>query len=126
MRCTTKVMNFGCRSMLRSPSRAPVMCLPLAIALIAALFACAATAADVWIITDRQHPVQGTPDRLIELDALARIEAELSADLPSDSRHAAELVPHRLKEGGPLLKPRLAGVYQGVTDARTQGDREGG
>src|SRR3546814_21108907 len=82
---------------------------------------CAATAADVWIITDRQHPVQGTPDRLIELDAPARIEAELSADLPSDSRQAAELVQHRLKEGGPLLQQRLAGAYQGVTDAWSLG-----
>src|SRR3546814_17472926 len=45
-----------------------------------------------------------------------RIEAELSADLPSDSRQAAELVQHRLKEGGPLLQQRLAGAYQGVTD----------
>src|SRR3546814_18342265 len=97
------------------------MCLPLAIALIAALFACAATAADVWLITDRPHPVPGTPDRLIELDAPARIEAELSADLPRDSRQAAELVQHRLKEGGTLLQQRLDGAYQGVTDARRLG-----
>lgn len=97
------------------------MHLPLAIALTAALFACTATAADVWVITDRQHPVQGTPDRLIELDAPARIEAELSVDLPSDRRQAAELVQHRLKEGGAQLQQRLAGAYQGVADAWSLG-----
>ncbi|MGO3130298.1 MAG: TIGR03757 family integrating conjugative element protein [Alcaligenes sp.] len=107
--------------MLRSLFRAPAMCLPLAIALTAALFACTATAADVWIITDRQHPVQGTPDRLIELDAPVRIEAELSADLPSDSRLAAELVQRRLKEGGALFQQRLAVAYQGVADAWSLG-----
>ncbi|NYT62834.1 TIGR03757 family integrating conjugative element protein [Alcaligenaceae bacterium] len=107
--------------MLHSLSCAPAMRRPLAIALTAALFACTATAADVWVITDLQHPAQGTPDRLIELDAPARIEADLSADLPSDSRQAAELVRHRLKQGGPLLQQRLAGAYQGVADAWSLG-----
>ncbi len=50
-----------------------------------------------------------------------RIEAELSADLPSDSRQAAELVQHRLKEGGTLLQQRLAEAYQGVADAWSLG-----
>src|SRR3546814_10978948 len=50
-----------------------------------------------------------------------RIEAELAADLLSYSRQAAELVQHRLKEGGPLLQQRLAGAYQGVTDAWSLG-----
>lgn len=97
------------------------MCRPLAIALIAVLFACTATAADVWVITDRQHPIQGTPDRLIELDAPVRIEAELSAELPRDNHQAAELVQHRLKEGGALLQQRLAVAYQGVADAWSLG-----
>lgn len=103
--------------MLRTLSRAPVGHLPAAVALAATLFATSASAADVWVITDRQHPVQGTPDRLIELDAPARIEAELSARLPGDARQAASLLQHRLTEGGPALQQRLAGAYQGVADA---------
>lgn len=97
------------------------MRLPPGIALIAALFACSASAAEVWVITDRQHSVQGTPNRLIELDAPAHIEAELSADLPNDRRQAAELVQHRLKDGGSALQQRLASAYQGVADAWSLG-----
>ncbi|WP_238587053.1 TIGR03757 family integrating conjugative element protein [Pseudomonas veronii] len=76
---------------------------------------------DIWVITDRQHPVQGTPDRLIELDVPARIEAELSTDLPSDAQQASLLVQQRLKHGGPALQQRLARAYQDVTDAWSLG-----
>ncbi|WP_449425881.1 DUF1525 domain-containing protein, partial [Rhodanobacter lindaniclasticus] len=39
-----------------------------------------ARAAEVWVITDSQHPVQTPPGAtLIELDQTARIEAELTA-----------------------------------------------
>lgn len=99
--------------MLCSLSPGPIRCLALAIVLCAS----AASAMDIWVITDRQHPVQGTPDRLIELDAPARIEAELSTDLPSDVQQASLLVQQRLKHGGPALEQRLARTYQDVTDA---------
>ncbi len=103
--------------MLRSLSPGPIRCLVLAIALCVS----AASAMDIWIITDRQHPVQGTPDRLIELDTAARIEAELSTDLPSDVQQASLLVQQRLKHGGPALQQRLARAYQDVTDAWSLG-----
>lgn len=103
--------------MLCSLSPSPIRCLALAIALCAS----AASAMDIWVITDRQHPVQGTPDRLIELDAAARIEAELSTDLPSDVQQASLLVQQRLKHGGPALEQRLARAYQDVIDARSLG-----
>ena len=99
--------------MLYSLSAGPIRCLALAIVLCAS----AASAMDIWVITDRQHPVQGTPDRLIELDVPARIEAELSTDLPSDAQQASLLVQQRLKHGGPTLEQRLARTYQDVTDA---------
>lgn len=103
--------------MLCSLSPGPIRCL----ALVIALYASAASAMDIWVITDRQHPVQGTPDRLIELDAPARIEAELSTDLPSDVQQASLLVQQRLKHGGPALQQRLARTYQDVTDAWSLG-----
>ena len=103
--------------MLYSLSAGPIRCLALAIVLCAS----AASAMDIWVITDRQHRVQGTPDRLIELDAPARIEAELSTDLPSDVQQASLLVQQRLKHGGPALEQRLARTYQDVTDAWSLG-----
>ena len=103
--------------MLYSLSAGPIRCLALAIVLCAS----AASAMDIWVITDRQHPVQGTPDRLIELDVPARIEAELSTDLPSDAQQASLLVQQRLKHGGPALQQRLARAYQDVTDAWSLG-----
>ena len=82
------------------------------------LLASGASAADVWVITDREHPVAVTPGiRLIELDAPARLEAELSAQLPPDPVRAAAIVRQRLKDGGIDLQHRLAAAYQGVTDA---------
>jgi integrating conjugative element protein (TIGR03757 family) len=82
------------------------------------LLASGASAADVWVITDREHPVAVTPGiRLIELDAPARLEAELSAQLPPDPVRAAAIVRQRLKDGGTDLQRRLAAAYQGVTDA---------
>lgn len=59
--------------------------------------------------------------RLIELDAPARIEAELTRQLPSDPTSAAVMVQQRLKKGGTDLQQRLARAYQGVTDAWSLG-----
>ena len=107
--------------MLAHYSRSPIGFLPLALTLAAALAATAVTAAEVWVITDQQHPVRGKSDRLIELDAPTRIEAELSAQLPNEPEQAAALVQRRLHEGGKALQQRLAAAYQGVTDAWSLG-----
>jgi integrating conjugative element protein (TIGR03757 family) len=83
-----------------------------------ALFlAVTANATEVWVIADRQHPVRGHPDRLIELDAPARLEAELSAGLPGNSDAANTMLRRRLQAGGTALQQRMAAAYQGIVDA---------
>lgn len=77
-----------------------------------------AQATDVWVVTDRQHPVQAVPGvRVIQLDAPALIESGLAAQLPSDPQQAATAIRERLREGGADLQRRLQEAYQGVTDA---------
>lgn len=79
-------------------------------------------AAEVWVITDSYHPMKNTANvRLIELDAPVRIEAELSAQLPSDQAQATAMVRQRLNVGGLTLQKRMAAAYQGVTDAWSLG-----
>ncbi len=57
----------------------------------------AAHAAEIWVITDRQHPVAAAPSiRVIELDAPVRIETELNAQLPTDPVRATAIVQQRL------------------------------
>lgn len=74
------------------------------------------------MITDLQHPAAAAPGiRVIELDAPAHIEAELTAQLPSDAAHATAIVQQRLKDGGPDLQRRLVNAYQGVADAWSLG-----
>lgn len=64
------------------------------------------------------HPIKVTQSaRLIELDAPARIEAELAAHLPTGPQQATAIVQRRLKDGGTDLHRRLATAYQGVIDA---------
>ncbi|UOB56995.1 TIGR03757 family integrating conjugative element protein [Burkholderia pyrrocinia] len=104
--------------MLRRTSRYLPIAAPVAVAL---LLSPAFASAQVWVITDRQHPVQGKPDRLIELDAPPRIEQELTAGLPRDSSQAAALVQRRLNQGGNALQQRLGNAYQGVADAWSLG-----
>lgn len=82
----------------------------------------AVSEADVWVITDHQHPIQKTPGvRVIELDAPARIKAELSSKLPSDPAQASLIVQQRLSHGGRELEQRFAMAYQGVIDAWSLG-----
>jgi integrating conjugative element protein (TIGR03757 family) len=81
-----------------------------------------ASETEVWVVTDREHPIQVTPGaRLIELDAPARIKAELSSKLPSGPAQASLIVQLRLKHGGAELQERLANAYQGVIDAWSLG-----
>ena len=91
-----------------------------AVALPAALavFSPATFAADVVVVTDSRHPVKTMGgERLIELDEAHRIEAELSAGLPTDPEQATAIVKRRLNGGGADLQRRIASAYQGVTDA---------
>jgi integrating conjugative element protein (TIGR03757 family) len=77
-------------------------------------------AAEVWVVTDSRHPVKLQGDeRVIELDLPARIEAELSADLPADPDQAAALARERLDDAA--LQGRLRQAYQDVSDARSLG-----
>ncbi|UTW12354.1 TIGR03757 family integrating conjugative element protein [Marinobacterium rhizophilum] len=77
-----------------------------------------ATATEVWVITDSQHPVTGTrpPDRVIELDAPQGLEAQLSARLPRDPQHASDLAQQRLAQVDQKWQQRLQRAYQGVVD----------
>ena len=60
-------------------------------------------------------------ERLIELDEAHRIEAELSAGLPTDPEQATAIVKRRLNGGGADLQRHIASAYQGVTDAWSLG-----
>lgn len=98
--------------------------LGLAVALPASLavFSPVTFAADVVVVTDSHHPVKTMGgERLIELDEALRIEAELSANLPTDPDQATALVKRRLTQGGTDLQRRIATAYQGVTDAWSLG-----
>lgn len=98
--------------------------LGLAVALPAALavFSPATFAADVLVVTDSRHPVKTMGgERLIELDEPSGIEAELSAQLPTDAEQATAMVKRRLNTGGADLQRRIASAYQGVTDAWSLG-----
>ena len=73
----------------------------LAVALPASLavFSPVTFAADVVVVTDGHHPVKTMGgERLIELDEAPRIEAELSANLPTDPDQATALVKRRLTQ----------------------------
>lgn len=81
-----------------------------------------AAAADVRVFTDRHHAVEALSGvYVVELDAPARIEAELAANLPADPAQAAAIVRQRLQDGGTPLQRRLANAYQGLTDTWSLG-----
>ena len=95
---------------------------PYSVIMCCALAAANVMAADVRVFTDRHHPVDAPASvRVVELDAPARIEAELAANLPADLVRAAAIVRQRLQDGGADLQRRLADAYQGVTDAWSLG-----
>lgn len=88
---------------------------------LAALLAVGALHAETWVVTDQAHPVTGQADRLILLDAPARIESELASGLPADPARAESLARERLSQGGADFQRRIASAYQGVTDAWSLG-----
>lgn len=91
-------------------------------ALATLLSATCISAQEVWAITDARHTVHGTikPTRLIVLDAVQGIEAELFAGLPHDPQHAVPLVQRRLNRDTPTQQ-HLQEAYQGVVDAWSLG-----
>lgn len=73
---------------------------------------------EVWVVTDRQHPVHAPSDaRVIELDELELLEADLSGSLPRDPKQAAVIAQQRLADQGSEMRERLARAYQGIIDA---------
>lgn len=80
-----------------------------------------ATATEVWVITDRDHPVTGQADRHILLDGVTQLESELATGLPSDADKAAGIVRQRLSQAGTDLQRRFAATWQRVTDAWSLG-----
>lgn len=87
-----------------------------------ALLCTVASAADIIVVTDGDHPIQSPPGiRVIQLDAAQRIEAELAANLPNDPARSTAIVQQRLKEGGSALQQRLGSAYQGIVDAWSLG-----
>lgn len=95
----------------------------LATGYVFAFVSAVASAADVLVVTDRQHPIKGgTAVRVIELDAPERVlESELPAHLPSDPKQAVAIARQRLHDGGTVLQKRLALAYQGVVEAWSLG-----
>ena len=74
-----------------------------------------AAAADIRVFTDRHHAVEAPAGvHVVELDAPARIEAELAANLSTDPAQASAIVRQRLQDGGTPLQRRLADAYQGA------------
>lgn len=95
-------------------SRAYFWLLPLALASTSALAVSTTATPQVWVITDRWHDVLGESDQLIELDAPARIEAELSKRLPKEPWEAQAQVQRRLQADA---HRRLVQAYQDVAEA---------
>lgn len=92
------------------------------VGLCAAMGAVACHAADVWVVTDSQHPVKTPPGaRVTELDAALRIEARLTQRLPSNPDQAAAIATQRLNALTPELKQTLSAAYQSIVDAWSLG-----
>lgn len=77
-----------------------------------------ASAQEVEVFTDRQHPVTSVDGlRIVELDAPARLEATLAAKLPSNPKQASAIVRQRLRDSGSELQRQSITAYQGITQA---------
>lgn len=88
--------------------------LPLALTSAGALAESITAASQIWVITDRWHTVRGEADRLIKLDAPARIEADLSSRLSNDPGEAQAQVRGRMRGD---VHQRLLQAYQDITEA---------
>ncbi|TCL02177.1 TIGR03757 family integrating conjugative element protein [Sodalis ligni] len=81
----------------------------------------AAHAMQVLVVTDSRHPVTGKADRIIELDAPALLENNLSSQLPASPNDAEKLLKKRLNDGGNDLQLQFSAAWQGVTNAWSVG-----
>lgn len=92
--------------------------LPLALTSSGALADSITAASPVWVVTDRWHPVRGEADRVIELDAPARIEVELSKQLSKNPLEAQAQAQVRLQDD---VVQGFLQAYQGTVEARRLG-----
>ena len=100
----------------------PHATLPRLVGGIAYIVAASASAANVSVFTDRDHPVEATPGmQVVELDAPISLEVELSSRLPADPSQATAIARARLTTGGVSLQQKLAAAYQGVVYAWSLG-----
>lgn len=76
-----------------------------------------AAAEEVWLVTDSQQPVT-VPEtvRVIQLNAPARLQAQLNADLPAEAERAADLVRARLQQPA-THRTQLTKAWQGLVEA---------
>lgn len=75
--------------------------------------------ASTWVITDSAHPVEVTADvRLIHLDRLDHLEAELSSLLPNDPAQALALFQESLTTEAAA---EISRAHQDVVDAWSLG-----
>ncbi|EPF65662.1 TIGR03757 family integrating conjugative element protein [Pseudomonas syringae] len=79
--------------------------------------------AEMWIITDRNHPVQAPANaRLILLDESERLEAKLSEGLPTNQKQALAIMQKRLMSAdAQRLQRDLASAQQNLVDAWSVG-----
>lgn len=78
---------------------------------------CPTAVAEIWVVTDQRHPITvADPVRLIELDAPARLQAQLNAQLPADREHAAAVARLHLQQPATHLA-HLAEAWRGLVDA---------
>lgn len=74
------------------------------------IWLCPAAVAEVWVVTDQKHPITvAAPVRLIELDAPARLQAQLNAQLTTDPAQAAAIARTSLAQ--------LTEAWQELVDA---------
>ncbi|WP_122236715.1 TIGR03757 family integrating conjugative element protein, partial [Pseudomonas syringae] len=83
--------------------------------------------AEMWIITDRNHPVQAPANaRLILLDESERLEAKLSEGLPTNQKQALAIMQKRLMSAdAQRLQQDLASAQQNLVDAWSVGVTKG-
>jgi integrating conjugative element protein (TIGR03757 family) len=92
------------------------------VALPLGLFLGLSTAAwgEAILFRDVRHEVSVPPGvRVVDLDAPARLEAALSAKLPTDPARAEAIARTRLIDDG--MAKRLLAAYRGVQEARALG-----
>lgn len=84
-----------------------------------------ASAANITVFTDRDHPVTARPEvQVVELDAPISLEAALSSRLPANPSRAASIARARLIASSGALQWKLTGAYQGVVAAWSLGVRK--